>query len=548
METSFSASLLGALVNSFHGIARSLGVSKTETIAHGATDEARANTGERKKLQLVKHTRSDRIDFNPNSLGKVQRIVSSSMRFYSTNAKHGDIFKSHDKLVTVTVYASTSSIHVQGTNYRRWTNEFIEQFAKADDDQEHGNSENRSVDNSETSLKELFQPNPHMTSTPHSKTDSFDRHILHENPTSLEDTVAALCEEIGLLRTRLANLEIPASKVSTCTVSTQTGKTGRSDMQTMTECMSNTSRHVQCSIVIESQTNIITDTPNIIGQSNLTISEPVPETSNRQQVSLTPQTTFSDSHIQTPGPQAAPSVLHDEPPTGPNLLESNDTATQNGIPRSSTFIIGSSIVQGIRPRGLQNVKVKTLRGAQLQRIGQYLNNARLDNIGNLIIQAGGNDVSSGRTLAQIETDLSRIIRDVQLREPNIKIFVSEVLPRVDIEDISGVNSTYKSVCSELGATVIESTKYIPKVSEMHYWDDDIHLTKAGTAKLIKAYNEYTPVLRPKSELPSQSCFFCGEIGHNSTKCRHGSKLQCYTCGNFGHKSKFCVWNKYPWMY
>ena len=33
------------------------------------------------------------------------------------------------------------------------------------------------------------------------------------------------------------------------------------------------------------------------------------------------------------------------------------------------------------------------------------------------------------------------------------------------------NSTYKSLCSELGATVIESTKFIPKVSAMHYWDD-----------------------------------------------------------------------------
>ena len=111
-KSSLSSSLLRALFNSFSGIARSIGVSESNTVLNKSKVKQK-----KAKLRVTNHKRSDRIDFNSSCLPEIQNIVSSTMRFCSTNHKHGDIFKSQDRAVTVTVYASTSTMHIQGTNY-----------------------------------------------------------------------------------------------------------------------------------------------------------------------------------------------------------------------------------------------------------------------------------------------------------------------------------------------------------------------------------------------------------------------------------------------
>ena len=565
MERSFTSSLLEVFFNSFHDIRRSFGLRNADTESHETTVETHDDTEKKEngKLQLIKRRRSDRIDFHPNSLTKVQRIVSGSMNFCSTNKKHGDIFKSHDKAVTVTVYASTSTIHVQGSRYRQWTDEFIEKFKK-----ENNEDESNDVDQSETSLKELFAPNPHMTSTPHGKTkaDSCSRDVSSENVSSLDETVAALSAELDLLRARLAKLEAPTTKV-TCTVSTQTGKIGVQDMQTMTDSTENVSRHVQCTVLVNDCTTK-NDQSSFVGpdqspsptgsqdepptsQSSYASPDPNPTPSGSQYQPSTPQTLSTEGQVRTPSPQPSTRSNREQPSTAP-------TPHEEPKPKN-TLLIGASILKGIQTWGLHsNVRVKTLRGAHLPRIRRELDETRLDNIGNIVIQAGGNDASSGRSLDEIKTNFSEIIQDIQRRAPHVHIFVSQVLPRVKSIrvkprvklDIAPVNDVINSVCAEFGATVIESTKSIWKVCPKFYMADDLHLSDAGTAQLLKVYEKYmyTPVLKVKSIRSAQNCYFCGENGHNSAKCKHGSKVQCYMCGQFGHKSKFCAWNQYPWNY
>ena len=121
------------------------------------------------------------------------------------------------------------------------------------------------------------------------------------------------------------------------------------------------------------------------------------------------------------------------------------------------------------------------------------------------------------------------------------MYISEVLPRADINH-EELNAVISCVCDTHGAILIPSTKSITKVCERNYDKDGIYLSFAGTAKLLKSYHEFVSVIKEK-EYRSE-CFFCGENGHNTTRCHHGGKLECFNCHLLGHKAKFCPNSRY----
>ena len=134
----------------------------------------------------------------------------------------------------------------------------------------------------------------------------------------------------------------------------------------------------------------------------------------------------------------------------------------------------------------------------------------------IIIQAGGNDVSRGRDLEAIEEDFIEIIRDVQRRSPRTEVFISEVTPRkkgrkneekVDVP-MEDVNEMIKSVCEMNGATLIRSSIAISRVNRRQFHKDDLHINFTGTRDLLYAYEQYVPVL--KNGIRYGSCSFCGE--------------------------------------
>ena len=71
-------------------------------------------------------------------------------------------------------------------------------------------------------------------------------------------------------------------------------------------------------------------------------------------------------------------------------------------------------------------------------------------------------------------------------------------------------------------------KNIRFVNFHQYYRDNIHLSEAGTATLLKGYNEFVPILNQRAQ--KESYFYCGENGHNTKKCRHGEKIKCFHCG------------------
>ena len=203
----------------------------------------------------------------------------------------------------------------------------------------------------------------------------------------------------------------------------------------------------------------------------------------------------------------------------------------------STLIIGSSITGKIRTRGLRsNARVRTMRGAQVSDIRQEIQHMNLTGTSDIIIQAGGNDVSNGRDMDAIENDFAEIILDVQHRSPSTSVFISEVTPRWNL-DPTDVNDRIASVCEMYNAKVIRSSFAINRYNTRQFCKDGIHLNKAGTRDLLYAFEQYVAVL--KNGIKLTVCSYCGENGHSSKNCRHGGKLVCYSCRESGHKAKHC---------
>ena len=212
----------------------------------------------------------------------------------------------------------------------------------------------------------------------------------------------------------------------------------------------------------------------------------------------------------------------------------HDNQQMNG---PSTLIIGSSILQKIDKRSLRrDVKVVMMKGAETSDVREKIRDMDLSGIKNVILQVGGNDASNKRDPEAVEHYFVETVKNIKEKSPSAKVFISDVTPRVG-GDVKYVNDIIRHVCSTYGVMRIPTTENIRFVNFHQYYRDNIHLSEAGTATLLKGYNEFVSILTHR--VHKESCFYCGENGHNMKKCRHGEKIKCFNCGIRGHKAKHC---------
>ena len=406
------------------------------------------------------------------------------MRLCKTNAKNGSIFKTADGSATVTLYNSNQTVHVQGSRYVEWTKEFIQISEREDEKRE----------NSIADLATSLQITPQMTSTPRMRTSQ-------SNTSQLTQLLATLNEEVFQLRQKVDKLE-RSNVVSSKSVAVQTSLISISEVSVSTE-ISCKSRHTQCDLV-----------------------KSVSEQTETKSV-------YEQTEIKSVSEQTETKSVMSEQTETKSTAQPVDNAHTDG----SALIIGSSILHRISTRGLRRgVKVKTMRGAQISNIRMELMSINVKKYDNIIIQGGGMDVSNNRDIEEIEDDFVGIIEETRKRSPGTKLYLAEVTPRWDA-DVTEINSMMRGIAIAYSANIVETSRYIPSISKQNHWKDDLHLSDRGTLKLLNAYNDKVLILKETTK--SDSCFYCGERGHNTDKCRHGMKIQCYNCGSVGHKYRNC---------
>ena len=483
-------------------------------------------------LSVLPRKQSLYLTFPEIKLECVDKLVTENLFFYKAenSKKNGFIFKTTDGSSTVTLYKTTFSLHIQGSGRYKWLKIFNDLYVLAlDCEGTNTEGESETIDEinvlneSETDLKIVMMENETNLKTPIDVSpvdEQASEPIKCVNCERNDVVIRDLCDTVAKLKLEVERLSLKVSEttraeVTTKSVQTQTyspsKKTKSTDVYGLKDTEGyTTSRHTQCTLVS-------TDTP---------------------QSETIESATISDIELVTVD------ILEDDEGVDSNSGKSVSTSIPTEpTPRNSgkTLIVGSSIVKRIQPRGLtRSVSVSVNRGAQLPRIRQKLKRANPANFENIIIQAGGNDAANKRkTLAAIENDLVHIITDIKAVSRETKVYIAAVTCRRDT-DVSKVNSIIYRVCEAHDATVIPCDEIFYNENSRLYNDDGIHLSDRGTAKLLKLYDTFVPILVPrKDNCEEKCCFFCGEHGHISKNCRHGGKVECWNCWRTGHKAKYC---------
>ena len=81
------------------------------------------------KLKVENNLYCNNICFPPEMYSTIALIIADNLRFQKDVPKHcGKIYKSEDRRATITVYKTTSLIHVQGSDHVNWTNKIRELY------------------------------------------------------------------------------------------------------------------------------------------------------------------------------------------------------------------------------------------------------------------------------------------------------------------------------------------------------------------------------------------------------------------------------------
>lgn len=207
---------------------------------------------------------------------------------------------------------------------------------------------------------------------------------------------------------------------------------------------------------------------------------------------------------------------------------------------NKTLIMGSSLLKGIRPRGLKNTDVRTNPGANIDRLMFVTKGMDMTPYLTVVLHVGGNDLENGDSLDVISENYESLLLLLRDRcNKNCVIMVSGIPPRKRL-NVGPLNDMLRDMCEYLNIQFIDHscvfTDSNGNVNYKLFSYDKLHLSPTGTAELLKSINRYVNIL---GESNSMYCYCCGEPNHNSTSCKHGQKILCHLCNSYGHKQKFC---------
>lgn len=354
-----------------------------------------------------------------------------------------------------------------------------------------------------------------------------------KSETSENSTIRKLQEENVMLKQRIAQMDnlLATNKADIKLLSQDNKNLLESLKQANTQC----EEQVLTLNVLMNQISALNQKQTPKGAKNTK-----PKT-NRQ-ISITSSTI--ESHVEIT--DQIPEVIGPIPEVVTRQIR-NIPEIEHNVKRDRTLLIGTSILKLVKTKGLSTkVDIKTNRGAIIPDIGHILLSMDLRKYDTIIIHAGGNDASQGEHISDIIYEYERLLNMISSRYPDIRVVISGLTARRDA-DVKIVNAALLDLCDHYGLCFIDNFSSI-LCHDKCVHRDGIHLTKYGTSLLLNNIDKVTPILKRndvkhiESQFQNPVCFYCGESGHITRVCRHGSPVRCWHCGASGHKSKMCQQN------
>ncbi|MES9883778.1 MAG: GDSL-type esterase/lipase family protein [Sedimenticola sp.] len=195
--------------------------------------------------------------------------------------------------------------------------------------------------------------------------------------------------------------------------------------------------------------------------------------------------------------QEIPVVISARPklvPEEPDLSINNDTRV---VPRSkSVLLIGDSILKGVNTRGLQNgVQKHSTSGATLYTLNDEISRYDLKVFSHVVIYIGGNDMANNMDIDMFQEKYDQLIGVIKCGNSDCEITMCKIAPRGDA-DVSAANASIARIaehwklqgvqCSDNTHDLFLDKQGIP--APRFYGPDSIHLSHAGTKRLLDAVN------------------------------------------------------------
>lgn len=189
------------------------------------------------------------------------------------------------------------------------------------------------------------------------------------------------------------------------------------------------------------------------------------------------------------GKESDKKIVHERKDTNTETERTKDTPNtfdKDEISRKKIYIVGDSMLNGIKEKGLQkkhHVKVRAHPGSTTDDLIDYINPIIKKKPDGIIIHGGCNDITN-----DIDTlkNIDRIVQCVKKKSPDTELIMSEIIIRKDIKGIDKkvelLNENIKKSCEAHNITLIRHEN----IMEPHLSYKKLHLNKKGISTL--AYN------------------------------------------------------------
>lgn len=241
---------------------------------------------------------------------------------------------------------------------------------------------------------------------------------------------------------------------------------------------------------------------------------------------------------------------------------------QNKDDKKTTLLIGDSILRDVNEKGLENTKVKCVRGAKVADIRDQLSGGILDSVDTVIMHVGTNNCNSDEnTLSGIQ-EYETLVSELNTRAPTVKKVLSTICPRTDTHDTRAkqFNNEIRRIAGANNCDLVDNDETFRPQGYVDRNTVDrrgLHLSKEGTSRLLSNIHNGHNIIKPRhkpehsqsrqsytrndtrqtrhfNQRPRNSrprkCHYCGEDNHMKNQCKHGRPIQCFTCKGVGHKA------------